>query len=73
MMGYLANPLLGEEHVAEIEKKTAEAIDAEGWLHSADKGCVVPNPIHLHTQCLVRRPICSFVLFILSTIVFCGG
>ena len=35
--GYLANPDLGEDHVAEIQKKTAEAIDAEGWLHSGDK------------------------------------
>ena len=72
MMGYLANPSLGEEHVAEIEKKTAEAIDVEGWLHSADKGCVVFDPTHLHTQCLAWRPVCSFVLFILSTDVFCG-
>jgi long-subunit acyl-CoA synthetase (AMP-forming) len=58
MMGYLANPSLGEEHVAEIEKKTADAIDAEGWLHSADKGCVVRKPArerllrYLHVWCL---------------------
>lgn len=58
MMGYLANPSLGEEHVAEIEKKTADAIDAEGWLHSADKGCVVRKPARerllrcLHVSCL---------------------
>mmetsp|Transcript_15004 Transcript_15004/g.29248 ORF Transcript_15004/g.29248 Transcript_15004/m.29248 type:complete len:782 (-) Transcript_15004:160-2505(-) len=38
MMGYLANPKLGPEHVAEIEAKNAEAIDSEGWLHSGDKG-----------------------------------
>merc|ERR1719443_942488 len=38
-MGYLANPNLGEEHLAEIEKKTGESIDAtSGWLHSGDKG-----------------------------------
>ena len=43
MMGYLANPSLGAEHVAEIEQKTADAIDADGWLHSADKGCVVSD------------------------------
>jgi len=40
MMGYLANPDLGPEHVKEIQDKTAGAIDAEGWLHSGDKGCI---------------------------------
>merc|ERR1712031_143942 len=27
-------------HVDEINKKTADTIDAEGWLHSGDKGMV---------------------------------
>lgn len=40
MMGYLANPDFGEEHVKEMTKKTAEAIDNEGWLHSGDKGMI---------------------------------
>merc|ERR1712096_325360 len=40
MIGYLANQDLGEEHVAEIAKKNADAIDAEGWLHSGDKACI---------------------------------
>ena len=40
MLGYMANPDLGPEHVAEIKKKTSDAIDAEGWLHSGDKGCM---------------------------------
>jgi long-subunit acyl-CoA synthetase (AMP-forming) len=41
MAGYMANPELGAEHVAEIEKKTAEALTGDGWLHSEDKGCMV--------------------------------
>merc|ERR1711871_167370 len=40
MAGYMANPDLGKEHVAEIKKKVSDAIDADGWLHSGDKGCL---------------------------------
>merc|ERR1719236_441578 len=36
----MAQPDLGKEHVKEIMKKNAESIDAEGWLHSGDKGMV---------------------------------
>merc|ERR1740123_587278 len=38
MMGYMACKEMGEKHMAEIQKKTAETVDAEGWLHSGDKG-----------------------------------
>merc|ERR1712139_278461 len=31
MMGYMANPDMGDTHVAEIERKTKECIDEEGW------------------------------------------
>jgi len=40
MLGYMANPDLGEEHVLEIKAKNAEAIGSDGWLHSGDKGKV---------------------------------
>jgi len=40
MAGYMANPALGEAHVAEIAAKNAEGIDKHGWCHSGDKGCI---------------------------------
>lgn len=38
MMGYMACLAMGIDHVQAVNKKTAEAIDADGWMHSGDKG-----------------------------------
>ena len=38
MMGYMANPDMGEQHVTEIIAKNEGSIDSEGWLRSGDKG-----------------------------------
>jgi len=43
MMGYLAQPDFGDAHVKSIEKKTMEAIDREGWMHSGDKGMMTES------------------------------
>ncbi|CAD7949066.1 unnamed protein product [Amoebophrya sp. A120] len=40
MMGYLANPDLGEEHMAEVKKKNKEALVPGGWMLSGDKACM---------------------------------
>merc|ERR1711976_890910 len=39
----MAQPDLGEEHVKEIMEKNAQTIDAEGWLHSGDKGMIAES------------------------------
>merc|ERR1719215_2357616 len=43
MMGYMANPEFGQEHVEEMMGKNRSTIDKYGWLHSGDKGCIDTN------------------------------
>lgn len=43
MMGYMANPDFGKEHVEDMTSKNRSAIDKHGWLHSGDKGCIDTN------------------------------
>merc|ERR1740129_957728 len=37
-MGYLACVDMGLDHMTSVYRKTGDAIDDEGWLHSGDKG-----------------------------------
>eukprot|EP00439_Symbiodinium_sp_Y106_P011857 s3211_g1.t2 len=50
------SPDFGPEHVKSIEKKTAEAIDAEGWMHSGDKGMMTASGMLKITGSIVGPP-----------------